>query len=213
MDSPQKDLVVVTGFGPFRQYLVNSSWEAAKGLKKAGLREGSEVCIVEIPVSYSKAQQVLAEIWHTVKPKVAVHLGIAPGAKCIILEQTAKNHGYKERDVCGSCPANNCCVEGGADQLDSIIGMRSLAKHLKGLGLDVIYSRDAGRYLCDFVYYCSLHYGQRRAAFIHVPASGNLARPEILVPQLQAIMQALLRQMDTLRTSPTASECQPASAT
>uniref|UniRef100_A0A8B9LFC3 Pyroglutamyl-peptidase I like n=1 Tax=Astyanax mexicanus TaxID=7994 RepID=A0A8B9LFC3_ASTMX len=116
-------------------------------------------------------------------------------------------------DVCGSCPANNCCVEGGADQLDSIIGMRSLAKHLKGLGLDVIYSRDAGRYLCDFVYYCSLHYGQRRAAFIHVPASGNLARPEILVPQLQAIMQALLRQMDTLRTSPTASECQPASAT
>ncbi|KAI4875815.1 hypothetical protein NFI96_017142 [Prochilodus magdalenae] len=163
-------------FGPFRQYLVNASWEAAEGLKRAGLGEGIEICIAEIPV--------------------AIHLGIAPGAKCIILEQTAKNHGYKDRDVCGFCPANNCCIEGGVERVDSIISMRSLAKHLKGLGLDVIYSRDAGRYLCDFVYYCSLQFGQRRAALIHVPASGCLAQPETLVPQLQVIIQALVCQLD-----------------
>lgn len=79
--------------------------------------------------------------------QVVVHLGIAPGAKCIILEQTAKNRGYKNRDVCGFCPANNDCIEGGPEWLDSIIGMRALAKHLKRLGLDVIYSRDAGRFV------------------------------------------------------------------
>ncbi|XP_066540327.1 pyroglutamyl-peptidase 1 isoform X2 [Hoplias malabaricus] len=184
--SSQKELVVVTGFGPFRQHLVNASWEAAKGLKRAGLGEGTDIDIAEIPV--------------------AVHLGIAPGARCIILEQTAKNHGYKDRDVCGSCPANNCCIEGGAEWLDSIIDMRSLAKHLKGLSLDVIYSRDAGRYLCEFVYYCSLQYGQRRAVFVHVPASGSLARSDTLVPQLQIIVQTLLHQLDTqhLRENQTA---------
>lgn len=79
--------------------------------------------------------------------QVAVHVGIASGAKCIILEQTGKNTGYKDRDVCGACPTENCCIQGGAECLDSIIDMRSIAKSLKGLGLDVIYSRDAGRFV------------------------------------------------------------------
>ncbi|XP_076848319.1 pyroglutamyl-peptidase 1-like protein isoform X2 [Brachyhypopomus gauderio] len=137
--------------------------------------------------------------------QVAVHLGIAPGSKCIILEQTAKNHGYRDRDVCGFCPAGNSCIEGGAKQLDSIISMRSLTKHLKGQGMDVIYSRDAGRYLCDFVYYCSLYYGLNRAVLIHVPASGCLAHPDRLVPQLQAIVLVLLQQLDKHSSPPTTS--------
>ncbi|XP_062860199.1 pyroglutamyl-peptidase 1 [Trichomycterus rosablanca] len=162
-----------------------------------GLGDNIEIHIVEIPVCYSKAQETLAKIWHNLKPKVAVHLGIAPGAKCVILEQTGKNCGYKDRDVCGLCPANNCCFQEGEERLDSIVDMRVLAKHLKGLGLDVIYSRDAGRYLCDYVYYCSLHYGQRRAALIHIPASGSLACSETLVLQLQTIILSVLRQLDT----------------
>lgn len=51
------------------------------------------------------------------------------------------------------------------------------------------------RYLCDFVYYYSLHHGQGRDVLIHVPASGSLASPERLVPQLQTIIHTLLRQL------------------
>ncbi|XP_060778954.1 pyroglutamyl-peptidase 1 [Neoarius graeffei] len=197
MDSCKPELIVLTGFGPFRQYLVNPSWEAVKDLKRMGLGDNIEIHIVQIPVCYSKAQQTIAEIWHNLKPKVVIHVGIASGTKCIILEQTGKNSGYKDRDVCGICPADNRCIQGGAEHLDSIIDMRSLVKSLKGLGLDVIYSRDAGRYLCDFVYYLSLYLGQRRAAFIHVPSCGSLASPERLVPQLQTIIQVMLCQFDT----------------
>ncbi|XP_067246466.1 pyroglutamyl-peptidase 1 isoform X2 [Chanodichthys erythropterus] len=198
------EIVVVTGFAPFRQYVVNPSWEAAKGLKTEGLGLGIDVHIMEIPVSYAKSQQVLDHIWHTKTPKVVIHLGIAPGAKGITLEQTGKNHCYKDRDVSGLCPVHHCCIEGGPERLDSVIDMRSLSKHLKNMGLDVIYSRDAGRYLCDFVYYYSLYHGQGRAALIHVPASGSLASPERLVPQLQTIIHALLRQLD--RSEHTTSE-------
>ncbi|KAM9481346.1 pyroglutamyl-peptidase 1 [Clarias gariepinus] len=199
MDCSKPELVVVTGFGPFRKYLVNPSWEAVKGLKRMGLGDNFEIHIVEIPVCYSKAQQTIAEIWQNLKPKVAIHVGIASGAKCIILEQTGKNSGYKDRDACGVCPVDNCCIREGEERLDSIIDMRLIAKCLKGLGLDVIYSRDAGRYLCDFVHYLSLHYGQRRAALIHVPACGSLASPEQLVPQLQTIIQVMLCQLDPQR--------------
>ncbi|XP_073706274.1 pyroglutamyl-peptidase 1 [Garra rufa] len=190
-----REIVVVTGFGPFRQYVVNPSWEAAKSLKMARLGMDIEVYIKEIPVSYAKSQQVLDDIWQTMTPKVVIHLGIAPGTKGITLEQTGKNHCYKDRDVSGLCPDHHCCIEGGPERLDSIIDMRSLSKHLKSKGLDVIYSRDAGRYLCDFVYYYSLYHGQGKAALIHVPASGCLASSERLVPQLQTIIQALLCQL------------------
>uniref|UniRef100_A0A4W4HAY1 Pyroglutamyl-peptidase I like n=1 Tax=Electrophorus electricus TaxID=8005 RepID=A0A4W4HAY1_ELEEL len=197
---------ICSEFGPFRQCLVNPSWE---GWKITGLGEGIEAQTAEIPVSYAKAQQILAEIWQNMKPKVAVHLGIAPGTKCIILEQTAKNHDYKDRDVCGFCPAGNFCIEGGAEQLDSIISMRSLANSPLGFTSKarVCNMSSAHRYLCDFVYYCSLYYGQRRAALIHVPVSGSLAHPDRLVPQLQAIILALLQQLDKHSSSPTKSTC------
>uniref|UniRef100_A0AAZ3RFW5 Pyroglutamyl-peptidase I like n=1 Tax=Oncorhynchus tshawytscha TaxID=74940 RepID=A0AAZ3RFW5_ONCTS len=159
------------------EYLVNPSWQAAQGLEKVGLGENINIYIKEVPVSYIKSPQVIVGMWETVNPKINMHtmMGGGVGTRVgISLEQTGKNHGYRDREVCAFCPVNHCCIEGGSDRLDSIIDMRSLSKDLKQMGLEVIYSRDTGRYLCDFVYYCSLHHGHGRAAFIHVPASGSL---------------------------------------
>ncbi|XP_041650654.1 pyroglutamyl-peptidase 1 isoform X2 [Cheilinus undulatus] len=188
------ETVVVTGFGPFRQFLVNPSWKAAQGLEVVGLGEHLSVYIKELPVSYEKTQRIIAEIWQTVKPKFAIHLGIARGSSAVILEQTGKNCGYRDKDVCGYCPKSFCCVEGGSEKLDSIINMRVVSKEFQRAGMDVIYSRDAGRYLCDFAYYCSLYHGQRRAALIHIPSTGSLSSADRLVPLLQTLIKAMLCQ-------------------
>ncbi|KAM7003486.1 pyroglutamyl-peptidase 1 [Tautogolabrus adspersus] len=190
------ETVVVTGFGPFRQFLVNPSWKAAQELKLVGLGEHTDVYIKELPVSYVKTEQIIAEIWKNFNPKLAVHLGIARGSKGIILEQTGKNCGYRDKDVCGFCPKSLCCVEGGPDKLDSIINMRAVSKAFRQAGMDVIYSRDAGRYLCDFAYYCSLYHGQRRAALIHIPSPGSLSSADRLVPLLQTLIQTMLDQLE-----------------
>ncbi|XP_051238522.1 pyroglutamyl-peptidase 1 [Dicentrarchus labrax] len=190
------EVVVVTGFGPFRQFLVNPSWKAAQALKVVGLGQRTDIYIKEVPVSYVKTQQIIAEIWQTLKPKFAVHLGLARGSRVIILEQTAKNSRYRDKDVCGFCPESHCCVEGGPEKLDSVINMRAVFKEFKPGGMDVIYSRDAGRYLCDFAYYCSLYHGQRRAALIHVPSSGSLTSADRLVPLLQSLIQSMLDQLE-----------------
>ncbi|XP_034540943.1 pyroglutamyl-peptidase 1 [Notolabrus celidotus] len=190
------EIVVVTGFGPFRQFLVNPSWKAAQGLKLVGLGEETGVYIKEVPVSYMKTEQIIADIWKTLNPKIAVHLGVARGCSAVILEQTGKNCGYRDKDVCGFCPESHCCVEGGPEKLDSIINMRAISKKCRQAGIDVIYSRDAGRYLCDFVYYCSLYHGQRRAALIHVPENGSLSSADRLVPLLQTLITSMLDQLE-----------------
>ncbi|XP_015199144.2 pyroglutamyl-peptidase 1 isoform X1 [Lepisosteus oculatus] len=219
MGTEDKVVVVVTGFGPFRQYLFNPSWPAVQGLKMSGLGEDVDIHIKELPVSYRKAQELVVLLWKTFSPQLAIHVGIAPGSSAIILEQSGKNEGYKSRDVCGTCPADGRCVVGGPGRIDSVMDMKSLARRLRGRGLDVIYSRDAGRglithlihkdaelentlsyhliilYLCDFVYYTSLYQGKGRAALVHVPASGRLASTQTLVPILRDIAHALLQQL------------------
>uniref|UniRef100_W5NAV5 Pyroglutamyl-peptidase I like n=1 Tax=Lepisosteus oculatus TaxID=7918 RepID=W5NAV5_LEPOC len=187
--------VLFSGFGPFRQYLFNPSWPAVQGLKMSGLGEDVDIHIKELPVSYRKAQELVVLLWKTFSPQLAIHVRIAPGSSAIILEQSGKNEGYKSRDVCGTCPADGRCVVGGPGRIDSVMDMKSLARRLRGRGLDVIYSRDPGRYLCDFVYYTSLYQGKGRAALVHVPASGRLASTQTLVPILRDIAHALLQQL------------------
>uniref|UniRef100_A0A665TKA8 Pyroglutamyl-peptidase I like n=1 Tax=Echeneis naucrates TaxID=173247 RepID=A0A665TKA8_ECHNA len=135
-----------SGFGPFRQFLVNPSWRLAQRLKLVGLGRRIDVHVKELPVTYVKTQQIIADIWQTFNPKFAVHLGISRGSSVVILEQTATNCGYRDRDVCGFCPETQCCVEGGPEKLCSVINMRAVSKKFREAGMDVLCSRDAGRW-------------------------------------------------------------------
>ncbi|XP_034444033.1 pyroglutamyl-peptidase 1-like protein [Hippoglossus hippoglossus] len=165
-----------------------------QGLESVGLGEQVDVSIKELPVSYVKTQQIIAEIWKTLKPKFVIHLGIARGSSVVMVEQTGKNRGYRDKDVCGFCPERHCCMETGPERLCSVVNMRAVSKQFQKAGIDVIYSGDAGRYLCDFAYYCSLYHGQGRAALIHLPTSGSLASADTLVPLLQTLIQTMLAQ-------------------
>uniref|UniRef100_A0A8C6LTC1 Uncharacterized protein n=1 Tax=Nothobranchius furzeri TaxID=105023 RepID=A0A8C6LTC1_NOTFU len=42
--------------------------------------------------------------------------------------QTGKNDGYRDGDVCGFCPTGHCCIEGGAEKLDSVVNMKIISK-------------------------------------------------------------------------------------
>ncbi|KAG6938767.1 pyroglutamyl-peptidase I-like [Chelydra serpentina] len=145
MDS-NSNTVVVTGFGPFRQHLVNSSWEAVKEMSKLGLGENIDLHIMQLPVAYRKAKELVCKIWGTLQPLLTVHIGLASSSKAIIiLEQCGKNKGYKEMDVCGFCPEDGCCLLDGPERIESTINMKTLWKNISVEGIDVAFSRDAGR--------------------------------------------------------------------
>ncbi|KAH0620069.1 hypothetical protein JD844_014628 [Phrynosoma platyrhinos] len=127
--------------------------------------------------------------------QLMIHLGQAATSKgTIILEQCGKNKGYKDMDICGFCPEDNCCLLEGPERIESIINMKRVWKTLRVEGVDVIFSRDAGRYLCDYIYYTSLYYGSRRAVFIHVPPLTKLVTAESLGNMLQKIILEVLKQ-------------------
>ncbi|XP_041034137.1 pyroglutamyl-peptidase 1 [Carcharodon carcharias] len=194
---PDSQLVLLTGFGPFRQYVTNPSWAAVQELKKLGLGENVRLEIVELPVHYQRTRELLSRMWESQQPQLAVHVGVATASKVIILEQLAKNHGYTDHDVCGLCPAGYCCVEGGPEKIESLIKMQAICKKLSGMDIGIIYSRHAGRYLCEYAYYLSLHHGNRKAAFIHIPQLSDGLTAESIGKFLQPIVQEMLEQLKT----------------
>ncbi|KAJ6662869.1 hypothetical protein lerEdw1_011073 [Lerista edwardsae] len=189
------DTVVVTGFGPFRQHLINSSWEAVKELSKLGLGDEVDLHIMELPVAYQKAKELVCKVWATLRPQLMIHTGLTSTSKAIlILEQCGKNKGYKESDVCGFHPEDGHCLLEGPEIINSAINMKTIWKNIQIEGIDVIFSRDAGRYVCDYIYYTSLYCGNGRAAFIHVPPLSKRVTAEFLGRALQTVIAEMLKQ-------------------
>ena len=116
--------------------------------------------------------------WAELQPLLVLHVGVSARDTVITLERLAHNTGYCKDDVAKSCPPGNTCVEAAPVELstsfnlDKVVQAARKASNEQSSGLDFDISRDAGRYLCDFIYYKSLHGMSGKSLFIHVSPQG-----------------------------------------
>lgn len=66
-----KDIVLVTGFGPFGEHKINASWEAVKLLPKYKL-DNVELIVEEVPVLYKYVEENIPLMWKKYNPKVKI---------------------------------------------------------------------------------------------------------------------------------------------
>lgn len=59
-------------------------------------------------------------------------------------------------------------------------------------------SSDAGRFLCEFIYYQSLFIDSKRTVFIHIPDLDDQFTVENLAETIQLIICELLRHVEPL---------------
>jgi pyroglutamyl-peptidase len=64
--------------------------------------------------------------------------------------------------------------------------------------LPIIVSDDAGRYLCEYIYYQSLYIDSKRTIFIHIPELDKNFTVENLAETIQLIIYEALRCVDPL---------------
>ncbi|KAM8838849.1 pyroglutamyl-peptidase 1-like [Synchiropus picturatus] len=190
--------VVVTGFEPFGEHAVNSSWVAVQELERLGLGDSTDLHICEVPVEYRAVQSLIPALWQQHQPQLVIHVGVSGLATAITLEQCGRNEGYKRPDNCRFSPDSQCCVENGPHCLNSVLDMEAVCRRVKEShpGLPVTVSKDAGRYLCDYTYYSSLFLGHGRAAFIHVPPLGKHFSSLDLGTALQVVIREMLNLLD-----------------
>ncbi|PCH43685.1 peptidase C15 pyroglutamyl peptidase I-like protein [Wolfiporia cocos MD-104 SS10] len=147
------------------------------------------ITALEIPVSYQAVLQtvpgfharppVLPDLGPDVPPPPPTgydfmfHIGVA-GRGPLRMEKLAHKNGYRMKDADGlyapvvplkEGPRDDTIPEGYEsfpEEIHTDIDVAKLIHHLKESGIEQIYSSmDAGHYICDFVFYCSLAESRR----------------------------------------------------
>ena len=191
--------VLVTGFGPFHHHRVNASWAAVQELQQQGVQHNSKDVSLEIrqiPVVYEDVLSTVPKLHADLNPRLCLHVGVSP-YKVVKMEKFGRNRGYAMADIHGRAPATFRCVHDGPDCIKTRFNVESVCEQVLKRQTDVTFetSDDAGRYLCDFIYYKSLHLDRTPVLFVHVPELDKPYSVRQLGAALKNIIEALLDEL------------------
>ncbi|XP_043256705.1 pyroglutamyl-peptidase 1 isoform X2 [Colletes gigas] len=167
-------LIIVTGFGPFGDHVINASWEAVKELSKlhADSKEFIDVKLIveEIPVSYDDVASYVPKLWKEYNPTVILHVGVSHKVDCLTIECCAHSNGYERPDIYDKCPDESKITQ---EVLITNVDAHKICDTINENSMETecsaCVSYDAGRFLCEYVFYQSLHIEPTKVLFVHVP--------------------------------------------
>ena len=171
--------VLVTGFEPFPGAQVNpTQWLVERLRNEPPCIEGMAAFRAELlPVDYQAVGPCLSEIGKVFSPDIALHFGLALGCGGFRLERQGRNaFANAKPDNSGFAPPDGPICRAPA-VLPSRLPLQAIHNALNAEGLPVLWSDDAGGYLCNVVLTLSLaaaceSFSPRSSGFIHVPMVG-----------------------------------------
>lgn len=193
--------LLVTGFGPFPGMPANPSLRLARHLgrmRRPALAD-ERVCVHILPTTWQAVAQVPDLIEH-LAPSAILMLGVAGRRKSVCIESRAVNAAADAPDARRRHPNGRRLKPGAPAVLRTTAGVQRLRARLRTVPAAV--SRDAGRYLCNALYFevlTALASGKPSvpAVFVHVPASprhGGPAFERKLAGALSHVLVALAAQ-------------------
>ncbi|XP_044263248.1 pyroglutamyl-peptidase 1 [Tribolium madens] len=187
--------IIVTGFGPFGDHSINASWESVKLLPPK--IDNYTIIKEEISVSYDTVDKKIHLMWKEYDPALVIHVGVSALADKITLETYAHKDGYIRTDVFGKKPikGTECSAECTEKYLKAGINVKDICDHLNcNVSTKACVSENAGRYLCEYVFYTSLSIGKDKTMFIHVPPLGQPYSAEELASGILEVIRCALKQ-------------------
>ncbi|MGE0706373.1 MAG: pyroglutamyl-peptidase I [Planctomycetota bacterium] len=188
--------ILITGFEPFGDHQRNVSGDAMDGLDGRTLDDGFELRARTLPVQFERATAQLADLLEREQPVAALACGIhgAPGGpfRLEVAARNERNYGIPDTD--GVLVRDGVVVEGGPAQVFSTAPVATIKQRLQDAGFEVELSDDAGRYLCNAVFYW-LAQRVPMAGFLHVPPDATRAQvQQALALAAEAAATRLLAQ-------------------
>ncbi|CAN6908382.1 unnamed protein product [Brassica oleracea] len=187
-EGPKAITIHVTGFKKFLGVSENPTEKIANNLKsyveKRGLPSGLSLgsCTVLETAGEGAKSQLYEVLESSVVDKstngtvVWLHLGVNNGSAKFAIERQAVNEAhFRCPDQLGWQPQRLPIVAEDGNILkakETSCSTESIFKSLKSKGFDVVLSDDAGRFVCNYVYYHSLRFAEQKghkSLFVHVP--------------------------------------------
>lgn len=165
--------VLLTGFEPYWDYPVNSSWVVAEKVATRGV-VGVDIVIEQVPVSFSRVHVALREAVEKHSPNMLIMLGQSSVTDRIKLERVALNMMDSTMgDNDGVKPNEEPIYKDEDSALFTSLPIKQLRSAIEAMGINVKISNSAGLYVCNRAYYEALRLCREReglhAIFIHLP--------------------------------------------
>ena len=172
--------ILITGFGPFPGAPYNPTIALVKKLARLRRPALADVRIVShiFPTSYAAVDRDLPALIADHQPDALLMFGLAARTKYIRIEPRARNALALLPDAGGKVLRRNAIAPGAPPDHAMPAPQRRLLAAARAARVPVRLSRDAGRYLCNYLCWrASERGGPRLAAFVHVPLVSRAARP------------------------------------
>jgi pyroglutamyl-peptidase len=164
---------LVTGFEPFGESSANSSELVVTALDSL---RNPDVITEVLPTSYRRAEARIGDLLHAHRPRTVLMLGLAESTASIRFEQVALNlDDCDTPDNDGNVRLRQRIVEGAPVGYWTSLQLDRMADVSRELGEDVLFSHDAGGYVCNHVFFTAAHlvatkFPGSRCGFVHFPA-------------------------------------------
>lgn len=164
--------LLVTGFGPYPGAPFNPTGALAR--RVARLRRDANIVAHVFPTTYAAVDRDLPRLVARHRPDALLMFGLAPRAKAIRIETTARNVATLAPDASGASPRRRAIVQRAPFTRAMPAPSQRLLAAALSAGFSATLSRDAGRYLCNYIAWRAAELaeaprGPRLAIFIHVP--------------------------------------------
>ncbi len=165
--------VLLMGFEPFDQDLVNPSWEAVRRLDGVELAVDVRVVARQLPCAFATVGECLTQLIDALQPAMVIATGLGPGRSVISFERVAINmNDARIPDNLGEQPIDTPVVADGPAAYFTTLPIKAMVKAVREAGIGASVSQTAGTFVCNQVFYLLQHALAAtavRSGFIHVP--------------------------------------------
>ncbi len=165
--------ILVTGFDPFGEEIINPAIESVKKLPNEIL--GSEIIKLEIPTVRKRSLEVVEKAILEHDPDVILSIGQAGGRTGITVERVGINcddYGIADND--GNKVIDLPVFEDGENAYFSNLPIKAMVENIKSKGIPSSISNTGGTFVCNHVLYgvqylIDKKYAGKKSGFIHIP--------------------------------------------
>lgn len=165
--------ILVTGFDPFGDDVINPAIEAVKRLPDT--IKDAEIIKLEIPTVFNKSVEVEKSAIEAHQPDYILNIGQAGGRFALTPERVAINEDdARIPDNEGQQPIDEPIKEDGQPAYFSQLPIKAMVTYMKEANVPAEVSNTAGTFVCNHIMYQSLYltnkeYPNIKAGFMHIP--------------------------------------------
>lgn len=192
--------ILLTGFEPFHEYKINSSWSLVDSFKNT--TSDFECIKLLLPVEFKAVSNLVSEIFKQYQPNIVLAFGQCTGDS-IRIERVALNiDDARSADNAGYAPADITIHDDGKNAYFSTLPIKRMQQVVAAKNIPAIISNSAGTYVCNHLFYELLYWCDKlslptKIGFLHLPRLPEQVvgtqNPSMSLQQMQIALHEIIK--------------------